>query len=277
MKKHFKSIIFIFIFTLIIAPYSISASSILQSIDINKLNLNSISQSKIDELKETIENLNIDENVINSNIGSSDLDQSTIDTVIKVYDELSNVISNEEIANFIEDNKKTLSDAGANDALLSASSTLLKTFDADAVIDIVQNDLNINQIIESSNSSSATDIVTSVIENTTTATKIKVIFKLLFSNDYFKLVFALIVVVMIYSIIITGIIFKKAGKPSFGTIIPLYRDIIHLKLCNFSPWILLLVFVPIIRMAGSFSNCRYSEDLNFLKALDTASYLAQDF
>ncbi|MDE5830391.1 MAG: hypothetical protein K2H53_01550 [Clostridia bacterium] len=274
MKKHFKSIIFIFIFTLIIAPYSISASSILQSIDINKLNLNSISQSKIDELKETIENLNIDENVINSNIGSSDLDQSTIDTVIKVYDELSNVISNEEIANFIEDNKKTLSDAGANDALLSASSTLLKTFDADAVIDIVQNDLNINQIIESSNSSSATDIVTSVIENTTTATKIKVIFKLLFSNDYFKLVFALIVVVMIYSIIITGIIFKKAGKPSFGTIIPLYRDIIHLKLCNFSPWILLLVFVPIIRMAGSFSNCRYSEDLNFLKALDTASYLA---
>lgn len=246
MKKNLKSFIFIFVFILLITPHSIFASSILQSIDVNSLDFNSINKTKIDSLKETIENINIDENLINSNINSENIDKSTVNEIVKIYEEISDVISNEEIAGFIEDNKKALSSAGANDTLLSASSNLLKTFDADTVIDIVQNDLNLDEIIESSESSSSKDIVTSVIENTTTSTKIKVIFKLLFSNDYFKLVFALFVVVMIYSVIITGIIFKKAGRPSFGTIIPIYRDIIYLKLYNFSPWLLLLMFIPVI-------------------------------
>lgn len=246
MKKNLKSFIFIFIFILLITPHSIYASSILQSIDVNKLDFNSIDITKIDGLKETIENMNIDENLINSNINPENVDKSTIDEIIKVYEKISDVISNEEIAGFIEDNKKALSSAGANDTLISTSSSLLKTFDADTVIDIVQNDLKLDEILEASENSSSKDIVTSVIENTTTSTKIKVIFKLLFSNDYFKLVFALFVVVMIYSVIITGIIFKKAGRPSFGTIIPIYRDIIYLKLYNFSPWLLLLMFIPVI-------------------------------
>ena len=59
------------------------------------------------------------------------------------------------------------------------------------------------------------------------------------------MLFALILI-SIYSIFITGLIFKKANKSSFITLIPIYRDIVHLKICNLSPWLLLLLFIPFI-------------------------------
>ena len=53
-------------------------------------------------------------------------------------------------------------------------------------------------------------------------------------------------VIAIYSLFITALIFKKAGKNSFATIIPIYRDILHLKICHLSPWLLLLAFIPVL-------------------------------
>lgn len=247
MKKYSKIItLFILVFIFCLYPCYIFAFTNFNNIDVNKLDLNSISKYKTDELKDAIKNLTIDENIINNNINSSNIDSTTMETIIKAYEELSSVVSNEEIADFIEDNKDTLSKAGASEAILSASSALLKTFDPETVIDIVQNDLELDKIIEESKSSSSGDILNSVIENTTTSTKVKVTFKLLFSNPYFKMIFLLFIVLMIYSIIISGIIFKKAGKPAFATIIPLYRDIIYLKLYDFSPWLILLLFIPFI-------------------------------
>ena len=262
MKKYKKIIIILTLISaiLFISPNHISASSFFNSIDVNSLNLNSIEKSKIEGLKNTIGNIkekdytsagaleNIDKNEIkNGNINSVNVNEINIDEVIGVYEDLSKVISNEDIAKFIDDNKETLTKAGADENLLQTSSTLLKTFDADTVIDIVQNDLDINELLDIyKNGGSIDDILKSVMQSTSTTDKIKIITKLLFSNGYFKLIFALIIVVAIYSIFITSYIFKKAGKPGYATVIPIYRDIIHLKICNFSPWLLLLIFVPII-------------------------------
>lgn len=263
MKKYLKTTIFIITtlaIILFVFPSFVSASPAFNSIDINSLNFNSIDASKIDNLKSTLENLansdynstsafeNVDKNDIkNKDVNAIDVNSIDMNEVAGIYKELSEVISNDDIANFIDDNKKTLSEAGANEKLLSTSSTLLKTFDADAVIDIMQNDLDVNKILESyKNGESLESILIGIMKNTNTSTKIKIACKLLFSNDYFKLVFILFVVVVIYSVIITGLIFKKIGKPSFITLIPIYRDIIHLKMCNFSPWLLILIFIPII-------------------------------
>lgn len=258
MKKYFK--IFILLITLLfIFPSISSASSVFSSINVNELNLNSISKGKVDELKDTIENLSkkdlnsseilntIDKNAIaNGNINSVDVNSIDMNEVIDVYDELSKVISNDDIANLIDDNKEVLADAGADKTLLSTSSTLLRTFDADAVIDIVQNDLDINEILESyKNGSSLEDILMSVMQNTSTSTKLKILSKLIFSNGHLRLIFALLIVVIIYSVFITYLIFKKAGKHGFATFIPIYRDAVHLKICNFSPWLLILLFIPV--------------------------------
>ena len=241
MKKHSKSfILFIslfFLFTL--APQTIFASSIINSATLNKLDLNSINQSKIDDLKNTIENISS-----NTNIDSNNVSSTSIDTIIEAYNELSDIISNEEMAELIEDNKDVLSDLGINKNVLSATSTVLKTFDAETVIDVIQNDINLNEIIE--NSDSTEEVITSVLKNTTTSDKIQITFKLLFSNGYFKLIFFFVLVIFIYSIIINALLFKKANKPAWATLIPIYRYCIYLKLYNFSPWWVLLLFVPII-------------------------------
>ena len=86
----------------------------------------------------------------------------------------------------------------------------------------------------------------SIINNTSTADKIKIVSKLVFSNKYVRTCFTVFIILAIYSVFVTGFIFRKASKPSFATCIPLYRDIIHLKICNFSPWVLLLLFVPVV-------------------------------
>ena len=228
--------------------------------DVNSLNLNSIDKSKINDLKDVLENIDVNSldssaiineidksEIVSGNLNSIDTSDINIDEVIDIYDQLSDVISNEEIADLIKDNSELLTDAGVSEEALSVSETMLRTFDSDAVIDIVQNDLDLDKLLDMyKNGASLSEILTSVITETSLQTKISIISKLLFSNLYFRIALVVLIFVIIYSVFITSIIFDKAGKGKFGAIIPIYRDIIHLKVCGLSPWLLLLVFIPIL-------------------------------
>ncbi len=261
MKKYFIVTSFmIIVFILLSTVSTFAMSSILNNINLNNLDLNSIDESKIDDLKDVLENIDtnsldsssiindIDKSEIASgNLNSIDVNDISINEVISLYNQVSDVISNEELANLIKDNSELLTDAGISSEALSASETLLRTFDADAVIDIIQNDLDLDELLTMyKNGASLTDILTSVINETSLQTKINIVYKLLFSNFYVRLAFVVLIFVAIYSIFITSIIFNKAGKPKFATIIPIYRDVLHLKICGLSPWLLLLVFIPIL-------------------------------
>lgn len=235
MKKYLK-LIFIFAFVFLISLHSsVSASSVLQSININDLNLSGIDSNKLSDIENKMEEL------------SKSSASSNIDAMLKMYEELSKIISNEELAIFIDNNKSILSNAGLSKNLLSTSSDLLKNFDTETILDIVRNDLDIDNVIANSKEGlSSNDIIRKAIKDTTTSEKIKIVSKLVFSNGYFRLLFALFIILGIYSVIITSFIFKKAKKQPWATYIPIYRDIIHLKLCNFSPFVLILLFIPII-------------------------------
>jgi hypothetical protein len=167
--------------------------------------------------------------------------------LLDFYEELSKVISNEEIVTFIDNNKTVLSEAGLSKSLLTTTSSLLKNFDANTVIDVVKSDLNLEEAIKNSKEDASADsILKLAIKNTSTPDKIRIMLKLLFSNGYIRLLTSFAIVISIYSIFITSYIFKKADKSPYGTLIPIYRDIIHLKMCNFSPWFLILIFIPLI-------------------------------
>lgn len=236
MKKYLKIIVLLAIsIFLLISPTYTFASSVLQSIDVNNLDLTGIEASKLSDVENKMEEL--------TKASAS----SNIDAMLKIYEELSQIISNEELATFIDNNKSTLSNAGLSKNLLSTSSSLLKNFDAQTILDIVRNDLDIDGVIANAKEGlSSDDIVKRALKNTSTTEKIKIVSKLLFSNGYFKLLFALGIVLAIYSIIITSFIFKKAKKQPWATYIPIYRDIINLQICNFSPFVLILLFIPFI-------------------------------
>ncbi len=239
MKKYLVTIVLLIILLLILLSSNVLASSIFDSIDVNNLDLSSIDESKAEELKNTLQNLSTKEYMTSDENPTLDMD-----AVIDAYKEVSEVVSNDEIATLIEDNKKELKKAGVDESLISTSSTLLKTFDADTVVDVVENDLNLDKLPESSSSSENTMEV--VINNLSTFDKIKIAFKLMFAIEIVRWIFNCSIIIGIYSIVITGLIFKKAGKHGYATVIPLYRDIVHLKICNFSPWVLLLLLIPII-------------------------------
>ncbi len=254
MKKHYFLALILYIVVcfiiLLLLPSKVLATSIFQKIDVEDLDLSNVEQSKREELRETLKH-------IRDSVSSSSTDQETISNedklsintniVLDFYSEISDVLSNEEMAEFINDNKEVLINAGISKSFLQTSSKLLKNFEADTVIDIAKNDLELDKILEENgNDASTTSLLKSAIKSTSTFTKISIVCKLLFSNGHFRMFFALIVAVAIYSIFITSYIFNKAGKPAFITVIPIYRDIVHLKLCNFSPWVLLLIFVPFI-------------------------------
>lgn len=260
LKKHTRLLFISILLILLLFISSTYATSKIKSIDVNNINLNSIDESKIENLKGVLNNIdfkNLDSaSVVNSinkneivsgNINSINTNAINMDEVVSIYDKLSDVISNEEIADLIKDNSKILSDAGISKETLNASEKMLRTFNSDAVIDIMKNDLDLAKILEMYKSgASLTDIISSIITETPLQTKVKIVFKLLFSNTYIRIAIFVLILVGIYSIFITALIFEKAGKQKFITLIPIYRDIVHLKVCGLSPWLLLLVFIPIL-------------------------------
>lgn len=192
------------------------------------------------------------------NINSVDTNSINIKEITGIYKNLSEIISNEDIADFINDNSKILTDAGVPKETLGASEKLLRTFDSNTVINIVESDLDLDKLINMyKNGASLEEIISAFLSDTSTKTKIDLAIKLIFSNFYTRFALFCLIVVAIYSIFITGIIFKKTGRKSFITLIPLYRDIIHLKICHLSPWLLILLFIPVLRMGSSSIYCNY--------------------
>ena len=223
IKKFVTLFIILFSIIFVIIPSYASETeptpSAIASINIEELDLSRIDQTKIDDLKSSIEDLRLNHSDSGLNTGSYpnriNEDDKTINVneVIEIYKELSGIISNKDMIYFIEDNKVQLTNAGFGENLLDMSISLFKTFDANTIIDIAQNDLNINKILASYETGDSIDsIFIYIIDNTPPSTTLKITFKLLFANSFFRLFFAFLIVIGIYSVFITGLIFKKANK-----------------------------------------------------------------
>ncbi len=249
MKKYLKISLLLFVIVLLLPSFA-HASNIFEAIEVEDLDLSEMSFDKIDILRDKLKEIStkvsdssIDENALQNGETAS----ISISSVLTFYEEISEVLTNKELAEFIDKNEDILVSAGINRNLLRISSKLFKSFDSKTIIDIAKNNIDTNKILEDMGKSTGSlDLIKATINNTTTSDKISIIFKLLFSNNFFKLLFALIIVSSVYSVFITSYIFKKANVPGFVTLIPIYRDLIHLKMCNFSPWVILLILVPII-------------------------------
>ncbi len=61
--------------------------------------------------------------------------------------------------------------------------------------------------------------------------------------EYSRLIFLIVGVIVIFSM---WRIFEKAGKPGWAAIIPIYNLIVLLKIAGQSPWLVILLFIPII-------------------------------
>lgn len=178
----------------------------------------------------------------------SDTNNIKAEEVVTMYTELSEQYSNKEIANMVEENKsKIIEKSGIDEQSLERGTTILRSLDTEETKRILKEDLNIEEIQEKLDAGySIREIVKEMQEQMTTSDKISIATKILWASSIVKTTIAILTILIIYNTIIRWVIFRKANKHGWAAIVPIYNQVTYLKVCNISPWWILILFIPII-------------------------------
>lgn len=214
--KNYKKIIISFIISIFtIGMVTISKA---ESIDLNELEEFITEESTVDV----------------NNITESD--------IITLYEELTEKYTNEELADTIEEYSAEMQQEGIDKETIDAGVALLRTTDEKELKKILEEDLDIEQIKERLNQGEdLEEIVTDMNIN-----PLSIGLKLLLANSIFQTVITIAAILGIYSIIVRWKIYSKAGKHGWAALIPIYRDVVWLKIAGITPWTMLLLLLPII-------------------------------
>lgn len=71
------------------------------------------------------------------------------------------------------------------------------------------------------------------------------------SGSAFKFINLLVLALTVFMIVSLWIIFKKAGKPGWAAIIPIYNSIIMLEIAGKPTWWIILYFIPFVNIVIS--------------------------
>ena len=218
-------------------------TSLLNSVLATNININSID---VDKAREYLEDVDPE------SINLEDIDTSSIDAdlveIITMYEELSREYTNEEIADMIEENATEIkAQTGVDTETITAGTDLLRSLDTEETRKILEEDLNVEEMKQMlEDGYTPEQVARSVIQKISAPNKISIFLKFLIATEIFRAILTTILILLIYNIVIRWIMFKKAGRHGWAAIIPIYNDVTYLKICKLSPWLLLLLLVPII-------------------------------
>ncbi len=215
MKRLFKIMIISAMYTLILMPMQIEASTNTTALE------GIISQYK-----------NVDIN----NISNKEIEE--------VYNEVLESYTAEELSDIVKENKGKLQNQGISGKTIDSGVEFLKTTDDKAVRELIKN-TDMTEVIK--RVKNGDEIENAIIKSQKDLNDTAVLgVKLIFSSYVVKIILTVLGIYILYKIIIRGIIYKKAGKSFFLTLIPIYRDAVLFKICGYSPWIILFLLLPVI-------------------------------
>lgn len=175
-----------------------------------------------------------------------DANNITKEDVLKVYDEISEQYSLEDIADMIEENAKELEAGGIEKEVISAGTNFIRTTDEKSIRDIIENDIDFEDIKEKVNEGYTADqILSSIVQETPNEKKVEIVTKVLLANKIVKTIITVCIILFIYGTILRWIIYEKAEKHGWAAIVPFYRQVVMYQVCGLSPWLMLLWLVPI--------------------------------
>ena len=176
-----------------------------------------------------------------------DLDNITKEDILKVYDEISEQYTNDEIADIIEENAEEIKKQGIGEEVITAGANFIRTTDTESIREMIENDIDIEDIkAKIEKGYTPNQIIKSVAQETPNEKKVEMITKLLLSNQIVKMFLLIGIILFIYGTILRWIIYEKAGKHGWSAIIPVYRQIVMYQICGLSPWLMLLWLIPIL-------------------------------
>lgn len=183
-------------------------------------------------------------------INSEGLTQSILSDVIELYTNLTESYSNEQIADMIDDCKGNLSEYGVPEENLDSVTTVLRNLNTTQTKEVLDK-ININEISQKlSNGESIQTIINDIMQSMTATEKVDLVVSILLSANIIRTVLIVLLVIFVYRTLLRCVIYKKAEKHAWAPFIPIYRNVVMLKVCGMSPWWLLLLLVPIVGWIG---------------------------
>lgn len=246
LKRKIESILIKIIFTTAVILFisANKANAVVSSgIDEKKVP-NNISNYTIDveneeEASDTIKDLIL-------TINSEGMDKSLLSQTLNLYNQLTAQYTNNEIADMIEQNKKELEENNVQMDNVDSVITLLKSVDTTQLRKIL-GQVDIERIATKvENGESAASILKDITGNMTATEKVNFVMEILLSAYVVKIIIILSIILFIYRTLLRCVIYKKAHKRAWAPFVPIYRNIVMLKICGMSPWWLLLLLVPVV-------------------------------
>ena len=183
-------------------------------------------------------------------INSEGLTQSILSDVIELYTNLTESYSNEQIEDMIDDCKGNLSEYGVPEENLDSITTVLRNLNTTQTKEVLDK-ININEISQKlSNGESIQTIINDIMQSMTATEKVDLVVSILLSANIIRTVLIVLLVIFVYRTLLRCVIYKKAGKHAWAPFIPIYRNVVMLRICGMSPWWLLLLLVPIVGWIG---------------------------
>ena len=211
----------------------VNSSQVANTLDINNK----------EEVQDTITNYIL-------TINSEGLTQSILSDVIELYTNLTESYSNEQIADMIDDCKGNLSEYGVPEENLDSVTTVLRNLNTTQTKEVLDK-ININEISQKlSNGESIQTIINDIMQSMTATEKVDLVVSILLSANIIRTVLIVLLVIFVYRTLLRCVIYKKARKHAWAPFIPIYRNVVMLKICGMNPWWLLLLLVPIVGWIG---------------------------
>lgn len=187
-------------------------------------------------------------NIIQS-IEEEGLTKSNLSEAIVQYKNLSKEYTNAEIAEMLEESKEILESKNISADNIDTINKVLKNFDEKQINNVLDK-LNIDETLnELESGATVLELVEKATEDMSTADKADLVLSILWSANIIHIIVGVAIILGIYKILVRCIIYKKARKKPWAILIPIYRDVVMLKICGMSPWWLLLLLIPIFGWA----------------------------
>lgn len=243
VKKYIKKMMLIILLVAIYLIFSTHAAMAVNSENSN-LEANDIS-NYVDDINDEEEVSNAIRNLILT-INSEGMNKNLLSQILNLYTQLTKNYTNNEIVEMIEQHRSELEKNNIKMDNIDSVTNLLKMIDTKQLSKIVAQ-VDVNEIATKiENGENIQSILNSITGAMTPVEKVNFVMDILLSAQSVKNILVLLIVLFIYRTLLRCVIYKKAGQKAWAPFIPIYRNVVMLKICGMSPWWLLLLLIPVI-------------------------------
>lgn len=246
-KKNIRRLIAIIVLSAILLVVNINVAMAVNEVssNIEKDKKDSTASNYVDDINDEAEVSNAIRNLILT-INSEGMNKNLLSQILNLYTQLAKSYTNTEIVEMIEQHRDEFEQNNVKMDNIDSVTNLLKIVDTNKLNKIVSQ-IDVNEIsAKIENGENIQAILNSITGTMTPVEKVNFVMDILLSAQIVKAIAIILIVLFIYRTLLRCVIYKKAGKKAWAPFIPIYRNVVMLKICGMSPWWLLLLLIPVI-------------------------------